>query len=162
MPVETKHKQEWLVLYSKPNSEKKLAEKLNKMGVEAYCPTRTVVRQWSDRKKKVKVPVLPSMVLVRTSFKNRNEVFIIPTAVRYLFWNNEPAVVSQEEVEALKESLESKKTIDHKVEEIKPGQELDLTEMGFENQTGEVKYVSGKQCWVVLKNLGFVVKLTLK
>lgn len=152
----------WFVLYSKPNTEKKLADHLNKLGIEAYCPTRIEYRKWSDRKKKVHVPVLPSMVLVKTEEKYRNEVFVRPTAVRYLFWQGKPAIVSDEEVDALRDSLEGKKTLDHEVAKLAPGQDIDLDNLGFEGKKGQIKYISGKNCWVIIKSLGFVVKVTLE
>jgi hypothetical protein len=42
----------WFVIYTRPQQEKKVAAGLTKIGVEAYCPIVTEVRQWSDRKKK--------------------------------------------------------------------------------------------------------------
>ena len=42
----------WYALYTKPRNEKKVEEQLLKMGVEAFCPKVSVVKQWSDRKKK--------------------------------------------------------------------------------------------------------------
>jgi len=157
-----KEENNWYVLYSRPNAEKKLAALLTERGIEAYCPTRTEVRRWSDRKKKVQVPVLPSMVLVNIKFSQKNEVFDIPSAVRFLYWAKEPAIVTNEEVEALKESLTSKKTLEAKTEKIIPGQQIDLSPLGFEGQKGKVKYVSGNQCWVILESIGYVVKVTLK
>ena len=55
----------WFVLYTKPRFEKKVEEGLLSLGIEVYCPTRKEIRIWSDRKKRVDVPVLPSMVLVK-------------------------------------------------------------------------------------------------
>lgn len=156
-----KEDRKWYVLYSRPNAEKKLAERLSEQGIEAYCPTRTEVRKWSDRKKKVQVPVLPSMVLVNIKFSQKNHVFDIPSAVRFLYWSKEPAVVTEEEVEALKESLSSSKTLKAETEKIIPGQKIDLSELGFEGQKGKVKYISGNQCWVILESIGYVVKVTL-
>jgi len=156
-----KEEKNWYVLYSRPNAEKKLAALLKERGITAYCPTRTEIRYWSDRKKKVQVPVLPSMVLVYIKFSERNNVFDIPSAVRFLYWAKEPAMVSTKEVEALKESLDSKKTIDAKTEKIKPGHKIDLSPLGFKDQKGKVKYVSGNQCWVILESIGYVVKVTL-
>jgi len=46
----------WFVLYTKPRNELKVVERLRSNGVEAYTPTRTEVRQWSDRTKKSKGP----------------------------------------------------------------------------------------------------------
>jgi transcription antitermination factor NusG len=52
-------------------------------------------------------------------------------------------------------------TLDHEVVKLKPGQEIDLSTLGFEGQKGEIKYISGNNCWVIIKSLGFVVKVTL-
>jgi transcription antitermination factor NusG len=54
----------WFVLYTQPRNEKKVAERLEKLGIKAYCPMTIQVRQWSDRKKKVEVPLLNSYVFV--------------------------------------------------------------------------------------------------
>jgi hypothetical protein len=43
----------WLVIKTKPRAEKKLYEQLTKAGYESFLPTYVVIRQWSDRKKKV-------------------------------------------------------------------------------------------------------------
>ena len=71
------NKNNWLVLVTKPRNEKKVESRLNKIGVEAYCPVRTEMRQWSDRKKKIKTPLLPSMLLVKIPNNLRNIVFDI-------------------------------------------------------------------------------------
>ena len=65
----------WHVIYTKPRAEKKVEERLNNFGIEAYCPVKQQVKQWSDRKKKILIPVLPSMVLVNIDEKERNKVF---------------------------------------------------------------------------------------
>ena len=54
----------WLVIYTKPRSEKKVSQRLKEMGIMIFCPTVTTVRQWSDRKKKVEVPLFNSYVFV--------------------------------------------------------------------------------------------------
>ncbi|MGJ5642477.1 UpxY family transcription antiterminator [Formosa sp. S-31] len=152
----------WHVVYTKSRNEKKVAEKLERLGVKAYCPVLTEVRQWSDRKKKVLVPMLPSMVLVHVSETERHLVFDVPGVVRYMFWNGVPVVVRNEEVDALREVETGKGFDSAKVESLKPGTEINLSELGFEAAQGTVKYVSGNQCWVVLKDLGYVVKLQLQ
>lgn len=151
---------QWFVLYTKPNSEKKLAERLKAAGIECYCPTRTEVRQWSDRKKKVQVPILPSMVLVHIEDKNRPVVFDFPQAVRYLFWMNKPAVVRDIEVECLRRSMEQK-LLNIQIERIQVGDKISLDKAGFKNVKGTVTHFRGNQCWVVLDSIGFIVKLDL-
>ncbi len=161
MKTINKEEPKWMVLYTKPNTSKNLEKQLHKAGIEAYCPTRIEVRQWSDRKKKVHVPVLPSMILVKLKESERSLVFQFNGAVRYLFWQKKPAVVSTQEVEALRESLNHPNLIKTEVDTIKVGQKIDLNELGFAGQEGKVKYVSGNKCWVILEKLGYVVKVTL-
>ena len=60
----------WYVIHTKPRSEKRVEEQLLSMGINAYCPTRNEIRLWSDRKKRIQVPVLPSMVLVNFDEKD--------------------------------------------------------------------------------------------
>ena len=54
----------WRVLYTNTANEMKVAQRLEKIGVEAYCPARMEMRQRSDWKKKIWAPLLLSMVLV--------------------------------------------------------------------------------------------------
>jgi transcription antitermination factor NusG len=151
-------KKEWFVLYTKPRGEKKLSEQLNTSGIEAYCPTRTEVRVWSDRKKKVEMPVLPSMLLVKIENKRRAKALESPLAMRYLFWDGKPAVVAQAEVDTLRSILGDSKFESHELDQLRPGQKLDMTELGFEHIEGTVQYVNKKECWVVLQGIGYVVK----
>ena len=55
----------WNVLYTRPRAEKKAAMELAALGAQVYCPTLEVLSQWSDRKKRIQKPALPSMVLVK-------------------------------------------------------------------------------------------------
>ncbi len=42
----------WFVLYTKPNQELKVARHLEEVGISSYCPTISIVKQYSDRKKR--------------------------------------------------------------------------------------------------------------
>lgn len=148
----------WFVLYTKPRSEKKLAEQLLGDGIQAYCPTRVEIKQWSDRKKKVETPLLPSMILVNIKDEERDRVFNRKHAVRYLYWLGSPAKVTTEEVESLRSMIEDSQFESQGLEKLKPGEKLDMTSLGFEHIQGTVKFVNDQECWIVLENLGYVVK----
>ena len=95
----------WFVLYTKPNQEIKVVDELVRLGIECYCPTIKVIKQYSDRKKKVLKPLMPSYVLVFIEEVNRNNVFSVYGIVRYLFWLGKPAVIRDSEVELMKRYL---------------------------------------------------------
>ena len=147
----------WHVIYTKPRAEKKVEERLNNFGIEAYCPVKQEVKQWSDRKKKILVPVLPSMVLVNIDEKERNKVFDIPGVVCYMFWLKKHAIVNNDEVASLKSLLSQNNIISQNTETLKVGENINVP--GFENQSGIIKKISNNQIWVVLKKLGYVIKL---
>jgi len=149
----------WHVIYTKPRAEKKVEERLNNFGIEAYCPVKQEIKQWSDRKKKILVPVLPSMVLVNIDEKDRNKVFNIPGVVRYMFWLNKHAIVKNNEVDSLKNLLTQNNIVSQENMALKVGEKIDIT--GFENQSGIIKKISTNQIWVVLKDLGYVIKLKI-
>ena len=76
----------WFVVYTRPQQELKVAEQLSAMGITNYSPTITLVKQYSDRKKKVSKPLLSSYVMVELEEKERNKVFDCSGIVRYLFF----------------------------------------------------------------------------
>lgn len=151
----------WFVLITKPKHELKVAARLQENGFEVCCPTRTEMRQWSDRKKKVTVPLLPSMVLINIADKDRARVFEIAGVIRYLFWLGEPAQVPEKEVEVLKEIATQKQQV-LSTEKIEVGHEIDLKAFGLSAEKGTVKYISGNLCWVVLHKMGYIIKLKIK
>lgn len=156
--LETKNN--WFVLVTKPRNEKKVESRLNKIGVEAYCPVRTEVRQWSDRKKKIKTPLLPSMLLVKIPNNLRNIVFDIPNVRRYLFWKGQPAVVREDEVSVLRKVADQEFS-SVSLQKFAPGTKIDLKPFGISDSIGTVKYTSGNQCCVVIDSLGYMLKFQL-
>lgn len=154
----------WYVLYVKANYEKSVEDHINSLDIDiqAYSPTQLITKQWKDRKKKVLAPLLPKIVLVKTIEKLREQVFIVPGAVRYLFEQKKPAIVRQNEIDELKLITDNKRIIDHQVLSAIKGDEVDLTNYGFKNIKGIVDKVSKEVCWVKLDSLGCTLKLTLK
>jgi len=150
----------WYVLHTKPRSEKKVEEKLLSLGISAYCPTRSEIRFWSDRKKRIQVPVLPSMVLVNIDTKDINRVFESSGVIRYMFWLGKRAIVRQEEVDILKKYLNgSYNFINTKFSNIKVGDDFSLS--SFNNESGIVNRISNNNIWIYLKSIGYSVKLKL-
>ena len=55
----------WVATLVQMNYEKKVAAKLDKMGIANYVPVQREEHQWSDRKKKIDRVVIPMVVFVR-------------------------------------------------------------------------------------------------
>lgn len=152
----------WYVVYTKPKWEKKVAEKLNQLGIECYCPIITQVKQWSDRKKKVEVPLFNSYVFVQLPDTDRNSVFQVAGVVRYLFWLGKAAIVRNEEIETIKNSLSDTNISDISVESYKKGDKIKLETGVFNSQDAIVQEVTNTHYILVLESLGCVLKIKYK
>lgn len=149
----------WFVLYTKPQQELKVLERLQKHNIEAYCPVREELKQWSDRKKIIVVPVIKSYVFVRIDFQNRFKVFDVPGVVRYLFWMGKPAVVYDREIVALKSSL-SRPFSAVSFENLTAGKRMTISEGPFKDNEGTIVKINAKYVTISLEQLGLLVTVT--
>ena len=147
----------WFVLFTKPRNELKVTERLSGIGIEVYTPTKVEVRQWSDRKKKVTTPLLPSMVLVQLLEKEVDAVFQVPGAVRFLFEHGKRSSVSNEEVLAMKSYLEATKVADEKGLAVG-----DIVEVPLLGEQATLLSIKGKKCLAQLQKLGAIVSFQLQ
>jgi len=152
----------WYVVYTKPKWEKKVAEKLAQAGIECYCPLITQIKQWSDRKKKIEVPLFNSYVFVQLPEADRNTVFAVPGVVRYLFWLGKPAIVRDEEITIIKKNLNASNIADISVSSIQVGDKIKLDSGAFSNQDAIVQEISNTHYILVLESLGCVLKIKYK
>lgn len=152
----------WYVVYTKPKWEKKVAEKLNQIGIECYCPLVTKIKQWSDRKKKVEVPLFNSYIFVQLPDTDRNSVFQVAGVIRYLFWLGKPAVVREEEIEIIKRNILDIDVSDILVLPYKIGDRIKLETGMFNNQDAIVQEISNTHYILVLESLGCVLKMKYK
>ena len=149
----------WYVLYVKPKSEKKVAKQLEDLGFNVYCPLITTIKQWSDRKKKVELPLISSCIFIIVEEKERNDVFHVPGVVRYLFYLGEPAKVRDHEITILRDYL--KGTVEAiEIENIKPGDTYLIPEGPFKGKEGIVNEISTNRLQLVLKSLGMKITVT--
>ena len=147
----------WFVIYTKSRNELRVTERLSCIGIEVYTPTRVEVRQWSDRKKKIIVPLLPSMVLVCLKENEVDRVFDVPGVVRYLFEKGKRAVVFDKDVLAMRSYLDNQNILQEKCLAIGDSVKVPLLD-----QEATILSLKGKNCIAQLKKLGAVVSFQLK
>ena len=149
----------WYALYTKPRNEKKVEEQLHKMGLEVFCPKVSVVKQWSDRKKRVSQPLIPSYVFIKIKEQERDLVFSVSGVVRYLFFLGKPAIIKESEINAMKETLNH----DFKevgVMDLEKGQKFTIEEGTFKGQ--EATFIEQKGSKIILRLESLGIKLILE
>lgn len=152
----------WFVLYTRSRAEKKVAQKLQERGIDVYCPTRVVKRQWTDRVKLVEEPLFRSYVFVRLLPKDRPVVYGIPGFVRYLTWLGQPAEVLPCEIQAIRDFLGD---YDHDLIQVQPftcHQAVRIESGDFAGTEGTVIQHQGDRLRLHLPTLGYQLTLDLK
>lgn len=91
-------KKQWFVFYTKSRQEKKVRDLLLKSGYEVFLPMHKVLRQWSDRKKKVEVPLFNSYIFVNELDFNIPFILKIPGVAWNIRSNGKPAVLRLDEL----------------------------------------------------------------
>lgn len=149
----------WLVAYTKPRWEKKLADQLAQKGFTVYCPTQRVKRRWSDRTKWIDQPLFSSHIFIHMEPERRDAIYFTPGFVRFLFWNKQPAQVRETEIETLKRWLND---FDHEaitVEAIAPGTKVHVQSGPLQGREGIVLEQRGTKLELLLEDLQ--VKITV-
>jgi transcription antitermination factor NusG len=152
----------WYVVYTKPKGEKKVAEQLTRFGIKCYCPLIIKVQQWSDRKKKIEVPLFNHYVFVQVAEKDRNLVFDAPGVIRYLFWLGKHAIVKEAEINTIKEWLNTEDYEDISVTDYQIGETIQLDSGSFTAQNAVVKEITNTHYVLILESLGCILKMKIK
>ena len=151
----------WLVIYTKPRWEKKLADRLSQQGYEVYCPTQRVKRRWSDRTKWIDQPLFSSHIFIHIEPERRDAVYFTPGFVRFLFWNKRPAEVRETEIDTLKRWLND---FDHEAISIQPlatGSHVTVKSGPLQGRDGIVLEQRGTKLELYLEDLQVKVSVDL-
>ena len=151
----------WLVIYTKPRWEKKLADQLTAKGFTVYCPTQRVKRRWSDRTKWIDQPLFSSHIFILIEPERRDAVYFTPGFVRFLFWNKRPAQVRETEIDTLKRWLND---FDHEAISIQPlavGSQVTVKSGPLQGRDGIVLEQRGTKLELYLEDLQVKVSVDL-
>ena len=148
----------WFVVYTRPQQELKVASQLSAMGITNYCPTITLLKQYSDRKKKVSKPLISSYVMVELEEKERNKVFTCCGIVRYLFYLGKPAVIPAFEIDLMQDHLNGVYN-DIKVTTLSVGDSHTITQGPFSGVKGKVVETDNTKVKLELASLGMRIIL---
>ena len=96
----------WIVVRSKPRSEKIAYAQLKEKEIEAYLPLLKERRKWSDRKKWVEFPLFSSYLFAKIEIKN--SIFVLQTngVSSLVKFGEEIAIVRDDVVNAIKLAID--------------------------------------------------------
>jgi transcription antitermination factor NusG len=155
--------QKWYALYTNPRAEKKVEKELILRGFECYLPLQITMKQWSDRKKKVEIPLFNSYIFVRIELeKSYYKILEIPGIVKFVKFGKEISALRDSQIEQIKLLLSNFEDIEvnsemiglNEMVEVIAGPLIGLKGLTIENQ-------SNKSFAIEIEQLGCFMKINL-
>jgi transcription termination/antitermination protein NusG len=96
---------EWFALATMSRHERFAAFEINSLGIETFFPTIAEIHRWSDRKKKVQVPLLPGYLFIRAEMRPeiRRAVSFIRGVVAFITMGGEPIPIPEDQIASLQQ-----------------------------------------------------------
>ncbi len=152
----------WYAIYTKPRNEKKVAAELLEKGIENYCPLIKTMRQWSDRKKWVEVPLFNSYLFVYVSDREYLEVLTIKGVVKYITFERKAVSIPDYQIDAIKKTLHNQVEFEITTENFKVGQIVEITGGVLSGVSGEIITISGKKKFLLrIENIGYSLLISI-
>jgi len=95
----------WYALYTCPRHEKCVAQQIEQRSIACFLPLYRSVRRWKDRRKELELALFPGYIFVHLALPDRLRVLQLPSAVRLVSFNGQPAVMPEAEIEQLRQRL---------------------------------------------------------
>lgn len=151
----------WFVLEVKNNTEDKVQETLNKIGIEAFNPTVTGVKYWGERRKTVRTPLFKSYIFIRIEERYKRLVFGISDVKGYLFSKGKPVSLPNEEINAIKDLLSKDNYGLLMLSKLIETKEIDIENWFSENSSG-TKWIGKSYTAQLMDNMDVILKNKLR
>ncbi|MBN2613516.1 MAG: UpxY family transcription antiterminator [Bacteroidales bacterium] len=111
----------WYAVYTKSRAEKKTAAELELAGIEVYLPLQKTIRRWSDRRKKILIPLIRSYLFVKITEKDYYNVIQANGVVSIVKFSGKPAPIPEWQIQNLKILLGSGKSFKVSIKDFHEG-----------------------------------------
>ncbi len=141
----------WKVIYCASRQEKKVAIRLEQMGIVYYMPLVKMMRQWKDRKKWLEMPLFNAYIFVQPTEIQRDQILHLQGVVKYIRYNASDALVRDKDITLIRSIINKGYQLNHfNVATILAAGDLaEVIEGPFQGQEVEVFYLEGDSFVVV-------------
>ncbi|MCW5912368.1 MAG: UpxY family transcription antiterminator [Cyclobacteriaceae bacterium] len=146
----------WFVFYTKSRQEKKVRDLLSRRGYEVFLPLQKVMRQWSDRKKKVEAPLFNSYIFVFDSEDKIPFIVQTPGIAWNIRHNSKPAVLHPKELDTIQRFLSSGLLLESQpYQKLEAGDLVEVIDGPLKGMVGTLlKTADGEKFTVALESIG--------
>jgi transcriptional antiterminator RfaH len=151
----------WYAVYTRPRFEKQVLKGLVDQGFEGYLPLIKTMRQWSDRKKMVEVPLFSSYVFVHINRSSYDQVLQTHGVVKYITFEGKAATIPSDQIDNLKIIIDSNEKVETTWESRRKGDQVIVTAGSLKGLKGEL-ITEGNRKKVLVRIQGIDQNLTVQ
>lgn len=146
----------WYAVYTASRAEKKVKERLDLLGIANYLPLKWVERRWSDRVKRLEVPLINGYIFVRVTPRQFRAVYTASGVVAFLKEFGVPAPIPDRQIHSLRHMNDyAEEEVEVLQEEIPRGSYIRVVRGHLAGIEGELVDYRGKSRLLVrLNHLG--------
>ncbi|HWY12475.1 MAG TPA: UpxY family transcription antiterminator [Bacteroidia bacterium] len=154
----------WHALYVASRQEKKVLKRLEQKNIETYLPILKTMKQWSDRKKMVELPLLNGYIFVRITNLENEKTIQTPGVVNFVRAEGKIAKVRDIEIERLKQLIDLgyQMELNGVKRNYREGDKVKITSGALKNVEGfVVENKEGRYIDVLLESIGQSIRVKL-
>ena len=144
----------WVAALVQMNCEKKVATKLDKLGIENYVAIQTEEHQWSDRKKKINRVVIPMVVFIRLVKDEEDKFRRLSFILKFITYPGSKELatpIPDEQIDKLKFLLHNADAKVSIIENLKVGDKVRLVRGPMKGLEGELSYIEENKPIVAIR-----------
>jgi len=144
-----KSEKQWYAVYTRSRQEQKVFDLLIGQGVDCFLPKIEVVKQYSDRKKRVSEVLFKSYIFVNSTPKQQLSIVQTYGVVGFVRFEGKPVPIPEVQIDAVKRFILSKDTKLVAEEDFLLGQKVKIIKGPFKEQKGSLIKIDAKDFVVI-------------
>jgi transcription antitermination factor NusG len=107
MPEQSEISAQWFAFTVKPQHEIAVGASLQTNGIEAFVPTYTTLRRWSDRMQTLTLPLFTGYILCHVPFSARLPILRTPGVRNVVAFGNRATAIPDQEIQTIQRMIAS-------------------------------------------------------
>jgi transcription antitermination factor NusG len=145
----------WYVICTQKKKEKKVSAALTKKGIENFCPFTIKEIKNISRSSREYGPLFTSYIFVNVEASELNKLTRLPYIINPLYWQSSPAVISNDEINAIKMMTENYQSIAIENTDVYVKEKISIVERNITGVSNNIVTVKHQGITVKLPTLGY-------
>ncbi len=147
----------WYAVYTRPQTEKKVAALLTKRKIEHFCPLNKIPQGNGNRRKLVQAPLFPTFIFVYLHEAELLEIRRTPDIINFVYWLGKPAVIKTQEIENIRHFTRLYENIRVEKVPVNSGGMIRISHEPALKMEGEVMSLKNTRIRLTLPSLGYAI-----